>query len=89
MSKKEKKVLEEATFSSIVMRMATGAYISLGLVEDPLTGKKEKDLETSRYLIDSLRILRDKTKGNLTKEEEGYLKNIIQDLELKYIKEKE
>ena len=81
--------LEKATFLSIVMRMATGAYISLGLAEDPTTGKKNKDLEVSKYLIDSLRVLREKTNGNLDEEEKGYLNNIIQDLELKYVKEKE
>ncbi|MBN1695523.1 DUF1844 domain-containing protein [candidate division WOR-3 bacterium] len=90
-NKKEenKEELEKATFISIIMRMATGAYISLGLAVDPTTGKKNKDLEVSKYLIDSLRTLREKTKGNLDKEEEGYLNNIIQDLELKYVKEKE
>ncbi len=81
--------LEKATFISIVLRIATGSYISLGLVEDPTTGKKYKDLEMAEYLIDSLRILRDKTKGNLEKQEEGYLNNIIHDLELKFVKEKE
>ena len=86
---KIEKEFEEATFASIVMRMATGAYISLGLVPDPTTGKKNKDLEISKYLIDSLRILREKTKGNLDKQEEEYLNNIIYDLELKYVKEKE
>jgi hypothetical protein len=85
--KREK--IEKATFISIVMRMATGAYISLGLVADPTTGKKNMDLELSKYLIDSLRILKEKTEGNLDKEEEGYLNNIIQDLELKYVKGKE
>ncbi|MEJ2568792.1 MAG: DUF1844 domain-containing protein, partial [candidate division WOR-3 bacterium] len=57
--------------------------------EDPTSGKKSKDLEVSKYLIDSLRVLREKTKGNLDEEEKGYLNNIIQDLELKYVKEKE
>jgi hypothetical protein len=88
-SDKETEDLEKATFLSIVMRMATGAYISLGLAEDPTSGKKSKDLEVSKYLIDSLRVLREKTKGNLDEEEKGYLNNIIQDLELKYVKEKE
>jgi hypothetical protein len=88
--KKEKiEDIEKATFLSIVMRMATGAYISLGLVPDPTTAKTNKDLKISKYLIDSLIILREKTTGNLDKEEEGYLNNIIQDLELKYVKEKE
>jgi hypothetical protein len=85
----KKEEFEKATFASIVMRIATGAYISLGLVADPINGKKNKDLEVSKYLIDSLRTLREKTKGNLDKEEEGYLNNIIQDLELKFVKEKE
>lgn len=85
----QKEKIEQATFASIVMRMATGAYISLGLVEDPMTGKKKRDLDVSKYLIDSLRILREKTKGNLDQQEEGYLNNIIQDLELKFVKEKE
>ena len=85
----KKEAIEKATFLSIVMRMATGAYISLGLVPDPTTEKTNKDLEISKYLIDSLIILREKTIGNLDKEEEGYLNNIIQDLELKYVKEKE
>ncbi len=88
-SDKKTEDLEKATFISIIMRMATGVYISLGLVEDPTTGKKNKDLNVSKYLIDSLRVLREKTKGNLDNEEEGYLNNIIQDLELKYVKEKE
>lgn len=89
MKDEKEKNLGKADFSSIVLRMATGAYISLGLVKDPTTGKNHKDLETAEYLIDSLRILEEKTEGNLDKEEEGYLKNIINDLELKYIKEKE
>jgi hypothetical protein len=88
-NKKEEEKLERATFASIVMRIATGAYLSLGLVEDPTTGKKNKDLEVSKYLIDSLIILREKTKGNLDNQEEGYLNNIIHDLELKFVKAKE
>jgi hypothetical protein len=87
--KDKKESIEKATFISIVLRLATGAYISLGLVSDPTTGKKNKDLEIAKYLIDSLRVLKKKTKGNLEKEENGYLINIIQDLELKYVKEKE
>ncbi|MEA1912789.1 MAG: DUF1844 domain-containing protein [candidate division WOR-3 bacterium] len=80
---------EEASFASIVLRMATGAYISLGLVENPTTGEKKKDLKTTEYLIDSLRVLREKTKGNLEKEEEGYLTQVISDLELNFVKAKE
>ena len=81
--------LEEANFISIIMRMATGAYISLGMVEDPIGGEKRKDIEMTKYLIDSLRILKEKTKGNLEKEEEGYLDQVIADLELNFVNAKE
>ncbi|MCK4225376.1 DUF1844 domain-containing protein [candidate division WOR-3 bacterium] len=81
--------LEEANFISIIMRMATGAYISLGMVEDPIGGEKKKDIEMAKYLIDSLRILKEKTKGNLEKEEEGYLDQVIADLELNFVNAKE
>lgn len=81
--------LEEANFLSIVMRMATGAYIAIGAIEDPVTGKKKEDVKMAQYLIDSLRILQEKTNGNLEVEEEGYLDQIIADLELKFVKIKE
>lgn len=81
--------LEEANFLSIVMRMATGAYISIGAIEDPTTGKKKEDVKMAQYLIDSLRILQEKTNGNLEVEEKGYLDQIIADLELKFVKIKE
>jgi len=81
--------LEAANFISIVMRMATGAYIALGVVEDPTSGKKNEDKKLAKYLIDSLIVLREKTEGNLENDEKEYLDQIIADLELKYIKIKE
>ncbi len=81
--------IEEANFISIIMRMATGAYIALGVVEDPTEGKKKRDIKMAQYLIDSLRILREKTKGNLEVEEKGYLDQILADLELNFVKAKE
>lgn len=81
--------LEEANFVSIVMRMATGAYIALGVVPDPTTGLEKEDKKMAKYLIDSLRVLREKTDGNLEIEEKGYIDQVIADLELKFIKIKE
>lgn len=80
---------ENADFPSIILRMATGAYIALGKVENPVDGEKRKDLETAKYLIDSLRVLKEKTEGNLEEEEEGYLNQVISDLEMQFLKEKE
>ncbi|MCK4421776.1 DUF1844 domain-containing protein [candidate division WOR-3 bacterium] len=82
-------ILEEPDFASIITRMATGAYIALGLVENPVSGEKEKDMGMAHYLIDSIRMLKEKTKGNLEKEEKSYLEQVIADLELNFVNAKE
>jgi hypothetical protein len=80
---------EKVDFISFIMRMATGAYIALGLVEHPETKEKKKDLELAKFTIDTLDMLKMKTKGNLTKEEEVFFNEILSDLKLKFVKVKE
>lgn len=79
--------IPEATFSSLVLFLVTIASQYLGVVKNPLTDKVEKDLRLAKYTIDSLDVLRDKTKGNLSKEEEGLLENMLSNLKLTYVKE--
>jgi len=75
----------EASFSTLVISIGTQAVIALGLSENPMTGKIEKDLSVARLNIDLLRVLRDKTKGNLTEAEEKLLHGLIHDLQLKFV----
>ncbi len=77
----------EASFSSLVLFLTTIASQHLGVVKNPLADKVEKNLELAKYTIDSLDMLREKTKGNLTKEEEELLENIINSLKLSYARE--
>ncbi len=79
--------IPEASFSSLVLFLTTIASQHLGVVKNPLTDKVEKNLELAKYTIDSLDMLREKTKGNLTKEEEELLENIINSLKLSYARE--
>ncbi len=81
--------MEETTFSALITRLATGALIALGLIEDPIKKKKKKDLNLAQYTIDTLSMLEEKTKGNLSREEEVYLKNIIAELKTNFVKVKE
>ena len=81
--------MDEASFVALIIRLATGAYISMGLVEDPISGEKKKDLEVARLTIETLDMLKAKTKGNLTPEEAGFLDQTLADLKLKFIKAKE
>jgi len=82
---KERSPLPEPSLKTFVSGMAGQVLISLGLFEDPTTGKKEPHLEQAKYSIDLLQILYDKMRGNLTEEEEQLMKTILYDLRMRYV----
>lgn len=82
----EQAEIPEANFISLVLFFATIATQHLGLVQNPLSEKVEKNLELAKYTIDSIDILKAKTKGNLTEEEQEVIDNILGDLKLAYVK---
>jgi len=81
------KQVEEAGFTSLVTSFYIAGLQQLGKVASPITGKTEKNLEQAKYTIELLIMLREKTKGNLTKEEEESLKTAIANLQLNYVEE--
>ena len=52
---------------------------------NPLTGKTEKSLDQAKYMIDLLQLLKDKTAGNLDKDEQNLLNGCLYDLRMKYV----
>ncbi len=83
----QKMPLPEITFSSFVFSLSSSALVSLGAIPDPNTGKMEKNLPMAKQTIDLLAILRDKTRNNLTQEEEILFDHLLYDLRMVYIKE--
>jgi hypothetical protein len=84
---------EEATFPEInfmtfIVSLNASAMVNLGVMEDPATNQKEKNLILGKQTIDILAMLEEKTKGNLNRDEENMLKNILYDLRILYVKEK-
>ena len=79
--------LPEINFATFVVSMNASALLHLGAIEDPNTGQTNKDLAMAKQTIDILSMLEEKTKGNLTGEEENLLKNILYDLRIIYVKE--
>jgi hypothetical protein len=67
------------------MQQANMALMLLGKVPHPETGQAVKDLEAARLFIDQLEMLESKTKGNLTKEETGLLKQSLMSLRLAFV----
>jgi uncharacterized protein YjaG (DUF416 family) len=84
--KKEEEVIPpEPDFNFFVTTLALQASISLGQIPNPATNKKEENFTQAKFLIDTLSMLKEKTKGNLTKEETELLENLLYDLRMQYI----
>lgn len=80
--------LPEINFSTFIISLNASALVQLGVIEDPASGKKVKNLPLAKQTIDILNMLEEKTRGNLTKEEENIIKNVLYDLRISYVKEK-
>ena len=77
--------LPEASFALLITSFATEAMIALGQLPHPLTQKVETNLDQARYVIDMLQMLQEKTRGNLTTEEETVLKDLLHQLRLAFV----
>jgi hypothetical protein len=62
--------------------------VHLGVIDDPETGKRTKNLPLGKQTVDMLRMLQEKTKGNLTEAEEKLLQGILYDLKIAYVRQK-
>ncbi len=80
--------LPEINFPTFIMSLNASALVNLGLFENPATGNKEINLALAKQTIDILSMLEEKTRGNLSKDEESMLKSILYDLRIIYVKEK-
>ena len=80
--------LPEINFQTFVFSLNASALVQLGMMDDPATGRKEKNLSLAKQTIDILSMLQEKTEGNLADDEENLLKNILYDLRIRYVKEK-
>lgn len=75
--------LPPAEFRSLVGMLASQAVMGLGTMADQ-QGRVVVDLEGSRFAIDLLQVLADKTKGNLTAEEQGELDEVVRELNMRF-----
>jgi hypothetical protein len=78
--------VDQNLFSLITM-FASSAWCQLGKVQNPVSGKIEKDLKNAKVTIDILVMIKNKTNGNLTKNEENILTKTISDLQINYVDE--
>ena len=78
--------LPEVNFNSLIFSLSSSALLHLGEIADPQTGEKRKDIALAKHTIDTITMLKEKTQGNLTGEEEKFLEPILTDLRWRYVK---
>ena len=76
---------DPASFVNFLSSLATNAAAALGAVPHPATGKRSLDLESGKYWLDILTMLRDKTKNNLHPQESRLLEGLLGDLKMQYV----
>lgn len=72
---------------NLIMLFSQTGWFQLGKIANPMDGKITKDLKAAQFTIDTLLMLRDKMKGNLTKKEEEALSQTISNLQINYADE--
>jgi len=78
--------LPEIDFTHFMFSLSTSALIQLGEIEDPFTKKLVKNLPLAKQTIDLIGMLNEKTKGNLTPDEEKVMQYLLYDLRMRYVK---
>ena len=75
----------EPSFSLLVISLVSQALICLGDLDNPITKKKQLDLEAAKHHIDMLEMLDAKTSGNLSDEEKKLLDAVLYELRMRYV----
>ena len=75
-------------FSSFILSLYSSGLVQLGKVEEPSTGKKSINLDLAKHTIDMIAMLEEKTKGNLTEEENNLLKALLSEIRLAFVEAK-
>jgi hypothetical protein len=83
--KADDEALPKVDFSTFVLSLSHSALMDLGQAPHPETGSVATTLPMARQTIDLLAMLEEKTKGNLTGDEERLLTQILFDLRMRYI----
>jgi hypothetical protein len=76
-----------ATFDFLVHTLFTQALMALGRIPNPITKQAHKNLATARHFVDTLAMLEEKTRGNLTDDERRLLDEVQHQLRMQILTE--
>ncbi|GBC78546.1 hypothetical protein HRbin08_02042 [bacterium HR08] len=72
-------------FVELLVNLISSAEINLGMMEHPALGKRVVDLSAAKQMIDWLGALREKTRGNLSREEEELFDGALTQLRMRFV----
>jgi len=81
----EKIILPPVNFENFIFGLYSSAILHLG-VRDPETGKVIQNLPLAKHTIDTLGMIEEKTRGNLTATESNLLENLLYELRMSYLR---
>jgi len=79
----------EINFMNYVTSLGYQAMIFLGEIPNPMTNELEKNLDQAKFLIDTLIMIKEKTKGNLNPQEDNMINATTYELEMKFVELKQ
>jgi Domain of unknown function (DUF1844) len=74
-----------ASLELLLTTLGTEALVAMGQLPHPLTGKLHAQRNQAKYLIDTIEVLRNKTKGNLTSAEQQLIDNLLHQLRMLFV----
>ena len=77
--------LPPADLATLVNMLATNAMVFLGQIPAPGSQQYMRNLPQAQHMVDLLMVLREKTRGNLTPEEEQMLQELLPQLQMAYV----
>ena len=79
----------EVLFTNLVLDLSATAMYAMGKIANPETGETIKQMDMAYITIETLAMIKDKTKGNLNEKEDALLTTTLTNLRLTYVKEAE
>ena len=81
----EARQLPPASFATLVTSLVAQTFYALGGMEDPQTKRRYVDLELAKHQIDTLAVLEEKTRGNLSPDEKALLDRSLYETRMQYV----
>src|SRR5262245_43747556 len=72
--------------AGLIENLASQALMFMGAVRDPMTGQVHQDLQQAQVMIEILQMLEEKTRGNLTKEEDEMMRQVLDEVRMHFVR---